>query len=149
MEEAEAAWEHTAPEVVPVRAQGGCWRSLQSETARFKRLEGPQRGGKNQVRIENWPWENLKQPILYTSGFLPCLFLGSSAGTGFLRLDGFVASSSWLARLQTPGPPTGTVWPFFSAGGFSFSGSSPSARGQEGRETNRKHSESRRRRRQG
>lgn len=63
----------------------------------------------------------------------PCLFFGSSAGTGFLRLDDFGASSSWLAGLPAPGPPMGTVWPFFSAGGFSFSGSSPSCSGSSNR----------------
>lgn len=149
MEEAEAVWEHMAPEVVPVRAQSGCWRSLQSETAGFKRLEDPEWGGRNQTRIQNWSGENLEQSLLHTSGFLPCLFFGSSAGAGFLRLGDFVASSSWLARLQTPGPPIGTVWPFFSAGEFSLSGSSPSARGWEGKEANGKHSESRRQMRYG
>lgn len=53
LEEAEAVWEHTAPEVVPVRAQSGCWMSLQSETPQFKSLEGPQWGGKNQKRTQN------------------------------------------------------------------------------------------------
>lgn len=45
-EEAEAAWEHKAPEVVPVQVQSGCWRSLQSETDWFKRLESPERVGR-------------------------------------------------------------------------------------------------------
>lgn len=43
MEEEEAAWEHVAPEVVPVQAQGGCWRSLQREAAQFLAPEGPLR----------------------------------------------------------------------------------------------------------
>lgn len=39
MEEAGVVWEHVVPEVVPVQAQGGCWRSLQREAAQFKASE--------------------------------------------------------------------------------------------------------------
>lgn len=46
LEEAEVVWEYVAPEVVPVRAQGGCWRSLQREAAQFKALEGLVRVGR-------------------------------------------------------------------------------------------------------
>lgn len=115
--EAEAAW---APGAAPARARSGCWRSLQRKTLGMRGCRA--RGGKEPVGIQSWGHQ---QPqALHTAEALPCLFLASSAGTGFLRPGGLVASSSWL---QTPDPPMGTVWPFFSAGRFSFSGSSPSA----------------------
>lgn len=46
MEEAEVVWKHVAPEMVPVQAQGGCWRSLQREAAQFKAPESLLRVGR-------------------------------------------------------------------------------------------------------